>query len=123
MADVHDKYRGSKGYMLVYCALISAAGSGKTVTYQDLAPIVGLPLSGNYMGRELGLLLGEIVEDEQQNGRPMLTAIVVGSSGLPGAGFFELARQLGKLTQETGGERQFWEAELATVYEFWKPVS
>ena len=33
-------------------------------TYQDVAAIMGLPQSGSHMGRELGLILGEIASDE-----------------------------------------------------------
>jgi len=29
------------------------------VTYQEIAKIMGLPLSGNYMGREIGEIIGE----------------------------------------------------------------
>ena len=44
---------------------------------------MGLPLQGGYMGAEVGRMLGEIAEDEIRHGRPMLTAIVVGTSGSP----------------------------------------
>lgn len=91
------------------------------MTYQEIAKIAGLPLSGNYMGREVGYLIGEISEDEHVNGRPMLSAIVVNTQGKPGPGFFSLARDLGKLQDDTPeGEHRFWEKEKAAVYATWQ---
>ncbi len=45
-----DKYRGTKDYFLIYAELIRAARYRGTVTYQELADFVGLPLRGSYMG-------------------------------------------------------------------------
>jgi hypothetical protein len=120
MTIVATKYRGTKEYSLVYAELITAAKYRGTVTYQEVAKILGLPLQGNYMGGVIGQLLGEISDDEVANGRPMLSAIVVNIKGLPGPGFFTLARQLGKLQDED--EQAFWEKECQQVYETWKVV-
>ena len=121
MAVVKDRYRGSKDYLLVYGELIVAARHRGTVIYQEIAEIMGLPLTGSYMGAEVGWVLGEISEDEHRQGRPMLSAIAVGSSGLPGSGFYGLARELGKLEDDTNeGERHFWVEEKAAVYDTWK---
>ena len=114
-------YRGSKEYLLIYSELIRAAQHHGIVTYQELADLVGLPLQGNYMGKELGHYTGEISREESEHGRPMLSAIVVGSSGKPGGGFFVLAKELGKLTSDDPAEQNaFWEAEKRAVYETWK---
>src|SRR5688500_16257184 len=94
------KYRGKKEYALVYTELINAAKYRGTVTYQEIAQIMGLPLQGNHMSREVGWMLGEISEYELANGRPMLSAIAVGVNGKPGAGYFDWARKLGRLTSE-----------------------
>jgi len=71
-----DKYRGSKEYLLVCCELIRAARYKGMTTYQAIAEIMGLPLRGGYMAKEVGQMLGEIAQDEFHHGRPMLTAIV-----------------------------------------------
>ena len=114
-------YSGSKEYLLIYSELIRAAQHHGIVTYQELADLVGLPLQGNYMGKELGHYTGEISREESEHGRPMLSAIVVGSSGKPGGGFFGLAKELGKLTSDDPAEQNaFWEAEKRAVYETWK---
>lgn len=121
MAIVKDKYRGKIAYHQVYNELIIAARYRGTVTYQELAQLMELPLSGSHMGHEVGQILGEISEDEQQQGRPMLSAVAVGVSGEPGEGFYAFARDLGKLQAATPTEkRQFWEAERAAVYETWR---
>src|SRR5215216_3351161 len=101
MTNVADKYRGSKEYFLVYSELINAARYRGTVTYQEIAAIMGLPLQGNYMSKETGQILGEISEDEFNRERPMLSAIAVTANGQPGSGFFGLAKTLGELEDET----------------------
>lgn len=120
MTGSKGKYRGTKEYALVYCELIAAAKYHGTVTYQEIAKMMGIPLKGNYMSNLLGRILGEISEDEVANGRPMLSAIAVGVNGLPGAGFYSLARGLRRLTDQS--EEEFWEAEKKAVYETWKVV-
>ena len=108
---------------MVYSELITAARYRGTITYQEIAQIIALPLTGNYMGAEIGHLLGEISEDEFNAGRPMLSSIAVNIQGSPGSGFFELARSFGKLSEEsTEAENDFWKEESQDVYETWKVV-
>ena len=121
MPVVSDKYRGTREYQLVYAELINAARYRGTVTYQELAVIVGLPPQGSHMGKELGQLLGEISEDEHDRGRPKLSAVAVNVEGVPGPGFFALARDLDKLRSDARGEeRRFWESERDVVSETWR---
>ena len=121
MPIVPDKYREKKEYLLAISEIINAARYGGTTTYQAIALIAGLPLSGNHMGREVGHLLGEIVEDEVKRGRPMLSAVVVDSRGKVGPGFFSLAKDLGKLTDTSEeGKQKFYEQELKACYETWR---
>lgn len=122
MTVVAGKYRGSKEYQTVYSLLVEAARCRRTVTYKEIAGIMGLLPSGNYMGVETGHLVGEISEDEHRNGRPMLSALVVHSTdGMPGKGLYTLARGLGKLQEATrDGELRFWETEKAAVYAAWQ---
>ncbi len=121
MPIVPDRYRGKKEYLIAISELINAARYGGTTTYQEIALIAGLPLRGAYMGKEVGHLLGEITEDEVARERPMLSAVVVDVKGKVGPGFFTLAKQLGKLTDESEeGKRKFHEQELKTCYDTWR---
>jgi len=116
-----DKYLGKVEYLLVYSELIAAARYRGVTTYQAIAQLMGLRLSGSNMGREVGLVLGEITEAELDRGRPMLSALAVGVSGKPGEGFYSLARQLGRLTEDsTAAEEAFWQHEREAVYAAWQ---
>jgi len=119
MAIVTDKYRGTPDYFRVFSELVEAAEYQGVTTYQDIAVIMGLPLKGSYMGREVGHILGEISEDEVKAGRPMLSAIAVSVDGKPGQGFFSLARDLGRLA-ESEDKAAYWEKEKLLAYEVWK---
>jgi hypothetical protein len=76
------------------------------------------------MAKETGHLLGEISQEEHQRGRSILTALVVAvTTGVPGSGFFDLARHFGNLQGTTpAAERRFWEQERDAVYAAWKRV-
>jgi hypothetical protein len=118
---VIPKYRGSKEFLLVYSALISTVRYRGTITYQKVAEIMGLPPQGQHMGAESGHLLGGISEDACRHGRPMLSAVAVSGSGVPGGGFFKLTIRLGKFDPSSGlTEREFWEKERDAVYDTWK---
>lgn len=115
------EHRGTREYYLIYAELIQAARYRGTVTYQELAELVDLPLVGSHMGSELGAYLGAISENQVKHGRPMLSAITVTVAGQPGEGFFGLAKDLGKLTSDQPADKQaFWETETQRVYATWK---
>ena len=119
MSVVNDKYRGTTKYFHVLAELVQAAQYQGLTTYQDIAPLMGLPQSGNHMGKEVGLILGEISEDEVRAGRPMLSSVAVGVNGKVGSGFFELARDLGRLDQNKD-ESAFRKEELRATYSAWR---
>src|SRR6266446_2760248 len=122
MTVITDKYRGTGEYFLVFNELVKAARSRGTVTYQELADLIGFPIIGDYMGMELGHLLGEISEDQDHLKRPMLSTVAVKVDGLPGKGFFDLAKKLGKYSgdDDKNERHRFWEAETNRVYDLWK---
>ena len=121
MGDDTGKYRGTKLYHLIFSELITAARYRGTITYQEIAQIMGLPQSGNYMGSQLGWILGEISEDELSHGRPMLSAIAVGVNGKPGQGFYAWAKKLYGIEDDSDfDEESFWQEECAKVYETWQ---
>jgi hypothetical protein len=120
MPKVSDRYRGTSEYVLVLAELVRAAQYRGLTTYQDLAVVLGLPTRGDHLVSDIGHLLGEISEDEVARGRPMLSAVVVGSTGRPGSGFFHLARALGRFDGSAGNEAKFWERELSELYKTWR---
>jgi hypothetical protein len=120
MATGLDKYRGTQTYSLVYCRLLNAAREKESVSYEELGQIMGLEAHLG-MAKEIGQLLGEINEDEHNNGRPMLSAVAVKpTTKMPGEGFFQFAKQLNKFDGETDEDkREFWRDEIQRVYEIW----
>lgn len=70
-----------------------------TVNYQKLADDCGLGLKmsdGQHVRNEIGRILGEISEYEHENGRPLLSALVIRlNDGEEGDGFYKLAEDLG----------------------------
>jgi hypothetical protein len=112
-------FRGTTVYVHVLAELVRAAQYRGLTTYQDIAVIMGLPLSGSNMGKQIGQILGEIVEDEVSAGRPMLSAICVSVSGRPGPGFFGFAREIGRM-EANQSEDDFWRQEREAVYAAWR---
>lgn len=121
MSEKGQELRSTKEYLLVYCKLIEAARRRGTVTYQEVAEIMGLPSKGSDMGNKTGAMVGAISEAEVAHGRPMLSAIVVGVDGRPGQGLYGLARDLRGLQDDAEEARlRFWETEKNAVYETWR---
>ncbi|HYP60159.1 MAG TPA: hypothetical protein VEQ36_06995, partial [Thermomicrobiales bacterium] len=94
-----------------------------TVTYPEIAQVMGLPGQGSNMGRLVGIMLGAISDRELQSGRPMLSAVAVSSTNRkPGPGFAGLAQQHGLLQADASesDKQTFWERERNKVYEEWR---
>ena len=69
--------------------------------------------------RGIGKVLGRISTFEREQGRPMLSALVVQAGSMQaGTGFAGLGRDLGFQIQP-GQERAFWRAELDEVVRYW----
>ena len=116
-----SKYYETIKYHLVYCELIEVARNRGTTTYQRIAEIIEMPMSGSYMGREVGDVIGAISANEVEHGRPMLSAIVVNTRGFPGEGFYWLAEEKGLYNPaDYANPEDFWHEEQAKVYETWK---
>lgn len=59
--------------------------------------------------------------DPGTGGRPTLRAVAVGVSGVPGSGFYTIARDIGyEVVTSTEEEQRFWREQLAAVDETWK---
>ncbi|MHB9036591.1 MAG: hypothetical protein ACYC64_07980 [Armatimonadota bacterium] len=99
--------------------LISVARLQTTISYGDVANLMDIDLRNPEGRAEISRILGEVSSKEVQSGRPMLSAVVIYKDEfLPGPGFFELARTLGRF--EDGGDKlHFYIEELRRVYEYW----
>ena len=64
-------------------------------------------------------MLGEISIAEDNAGRGLLTALVIQKEGnkMPGQGFFDLAKERGKVFSD---KDDFWIKELNSLYSKWK---
>lgn len=68
----------------------------------------------------IGSMLGHISRYENEEGRPMLSALVITeSTGKPGSGFYKLAEDLGLYT-DSMDEKEFSDAEGDRAVAFWQ---
>jgi hypothetical protein len=103
----------------IYEELKRVAKRRQTTNYSTIAPLAGLDMENPGHRDEMRELLGKISTYEHQQGRPMLTAIVVHKQdNVPGHGFFELARHLGLLSAGQD-ELAFFCREVARVHSTW----
>lgn len=90
-----------------------ARAYGKPISYSDLAQQI---ISIHFGPHEhiFHLMLGQISEEEDAAGRGMLSVLVVhkGGNGMPGEGFWDLARRLGRDTRD---KVVFWAKETQEV--------
>ncbi len=98
-------------------AMIAVAQSKSLIAYSDLVrKIQSCVLEPN--GAPLAHMLGEISSEEDEEGRGLLTVVVVHKTGdmQPGPGFFRLARSRGRHVVD---DEHFWIEELRNVYDAW----
>lgn len=101
------------------CTVILAeiARARGRIAYSELAPKIQ-SLQFEHDDPRFWNLLGEVAVEEANQGRGMLSAIVVHKSGdmRPGPGFYSLAKWMGKKVSEVD---RFWLDEFNRVHEVW----
>ena len=108
-------------YQAIYDELRRVARAQGTTTYRAIAAQVGLDLDDPADREALRRILREISTHEHQQGRPLLSAVVVlAGKRLPGRGFYDLAGELG--LHAGGDDADFHRRELARVHAAWKRV-
>ncbi len=106
----------------IYEELKDVASQHRTVEYGQLAPLAKLDMNNPGDRNEIAAVLGEISQHEHTQGRPLLSVIVVAKeTGVPGQGFFNLAKDLGVYLG--GDDDAFFVRELRRAYEQWSEVS
>jgi hypothetical protein len=102
----------------VYDCLVQTAQAGKTIPYQEIGQLMGLNAETPCDRMVIGRALDEISCNENAQGRPLLSAVVVlAEIGYPGKGFFLLARELGLNTY--CDDRSYFAHELKRVHDYW----
>lgn len=102
-------------YQVIYDKLIEVARAHTETNYETIGSLVSSKDHDFDLYRELD----EIDRFEDQNKRPMITAVVINPiSGTSGKGFLACAFRLGKFTWGED-EDSFWSDELRRVWEYW----
>lgn len=106
----------------IYERLIEVARAGDLITYGEIAPLANLNMDSPDDRNKIAHILGDISTHEDEQGRPLLSSVVVlAGIGYPGEGFFNLARQLGRYHGHKEFEDlEFFVQETKRVYGYWK---
>ena len=103
--------------------LISYAQKGQTLTCTNLVRLAGLSLDMAMPNDRsiLGDILGNIVEYEHGEDRPMLSSVVAAGSSSDQNGFFTIAEELGIKSFRNSNERlDFSIREFERTVSYWK---
>ena len=108
---------------ILYDELVRLARAGRLSTYSDVSPLVGLSMDEEEDRAEIARLLGEIAIYEHNEGRPMLTALIVhrGNDNNPGEGFFSIAQEFGLFdgSRNQISRLTFWANQVTQVHNHW----
>lgn len=111
---------------VIYNKLVEVAEAHNKITYDKIASLEGVErnLANDEHCKELWGILTRISIHtfKYEPGKPLLSAVVVqdegnGRLGLPGLGFFEMAKQLG--IYNGPNFKQFFSEQLQKVYDRW----
>lgn len=105
--------------------LIGCAQEGRTLTCTRLVQMARLTLDMAMPNDRatLGTILGDIVEYEHDEGRPMLSSVVAAGSSSSQSGFFSLAEELGVATFRNSNDRlDFSIREFERTVSYWKQL-
>lgn len=110
-----DKWAAAKAE--IRRILIEKARARGMIPYSEL---VGLVRAVNFdaYDQRLFAILGQVSLEEHEQGRPLLSVLVVHKTGdyKPGPGFFELAEALGRDTTDLD---KAWIDETREVFRYW----
>src|SRR5208283_4437107 len=103
----------------LYRHLREVAARGQITYYKDVAAIVGLDMANPHERDQMSVLLDDISISEHDEGRPLLSAVVIHrQDNIPGNGFFTMATRVGEYD---GGDRfTFFMVELRRVHDYWR---
>jgi hypothetical protein len=124
---VYIKFKNLLMNQILYNELVNLARSQQLSSYSQVSPIIGLSMDNELDRNEIARLLREIAIFEQNNGRPMLTSLVIhqGNDNNPGEGYFSIARELGLFNggRDSIARVTFWANQVTEVYNHWRDSS
>lgn len=104
--------------------LRQVAGQGTTTTYQALAEALALRPPNTI--HQVAMALEYLMREDAAADRPFIAALVTSKTrrGLPAAGFFDLAQQLGRFEGDPSESamRAYHQAELDAARRYWRPM-
>jgi len=108
----------------VHNRLVRLARARRTVSFREIASLVGTDARSRTSQSRTSKVLSEISVYEHSHARPMLSALVLDrEGGSPGPEFFVLARTLGRYSgEDEGSDRRFLAAEIKSVWDHWEIV-
>jgi hypothetical protein len=106
----------------IYAKLRDVAANERVVNYHQIAPLAGLDMSLPDDRNQIADVLDGISMFEHEQGRPLLSVVVVQSeTGRPGKGFYKLATGLRLFSGKTDmDEMEFFIATIKCAYSTWK---
>lgn len=106
----------------IHGRLVRLAQARRTVSFDEIAAMVGPDARGRLSPSRTMKALSEISTYEHSRGRPMLSVLVLHREGSsPGPEFFALARSLGRYSgDDEASERKFVETEVESVWDQWR---
>jgi hypothetical protein len=113
----------ARGWLTRRLRRVAAERQGSTIQYGTLCEEMRREgvLTLEPHGTPLAALLGQINVLEREEGRPLISAVVVSKdTGQPGVGFWNLAQEMGSDIGDTPERREaFWLDALAACHAYW----
>lgn len=107
-----------ESHRIVYEKLKEVARNRSVISYSEAGNLIGLDMATEIGRIRIAQILDDINNDEDQENSPMLSAVVIRNDiNMPGSGFFECAKGLGKY--HGGNDLVFWVHELVRVHNCW----
>ena len=103
---------------IIYQEIKQVAKNKDITYYSDIAPLVGLDMGFEPDRNKMSNILDKISKNEHENGKPLLSAVVIlRDKNIPGDGFFGMAKEVG--LYDGNDKDQFWANELHRVHDYW----
>jgi hypothetical protein len=119
---VRSRKMGTMVHPPIYSKLRDVAANEQVVFYHQIAPLAGLDMSLAEDRNRIADILDEISTFEHEQGRPLLSVVVVqAETGRPGKGFYKLATRLQLFSGKSDiDEMVFFIATVKQAYSTWK---